>query len=238
MTTKDLWTASAVLLATVCILLIGCDQGNNPEPEFNAAEYIISAADTEEQLNITPAFVYSSDESIAIVELTEGNIIVTSKKAGNANISVSNFSSKSNAASIMVAVSDTGKIQAQIVPFSGNLVTAIVTEAVTIMGTVGSPIAPADIRIMMDNNDFSGVAVNDAVSSWISNLPSGLVAAISYIQAGDHPHNVTIAVSGTPAVASTETVAITIPQERTAMGEAVNVTSWANAKFAINAAGQ
>jgi hypothetical protein len=128
-----------------------------------------------------------------------------------------------------------GKITAQITKFEGNLVVAIIKEAVNITGTAGNEIVSKEVRIMLDNNDFTGINVNDDVSSWIRNLPQGLSVKISNAGSGGHVHEITFTISGIPHAAYTGILGITIPAEYTAMGTAVNVTPNEHAKIEISA---
>jgi hypothetical protein len=132
-----------------------------------------------------------------------------------------------------VEVDSHGAITARITKFEGQLVTALIRGSVTVQGTAGSEITSANIRIMMDNNDFSSLQTGSAVNSWIKNLPGGLNASVSSIAAGEHPHEITITLSGTPGKAYSGRMEITIPAEHTAMKVPVNVTPRDDAQFAI-----
>jgi hypothetical protein len=90
---------------------------------------------------------------------------------------------------------------------------------------VHNEITPATVKLMMDNNDFTAVAVDDDASSWITNLPQGLSAKISYIQGGDHIHEVNLTVSGTPQTPYTGILAITIPAVNSVQSWDVYVTT-------------
>jgi hypothetical protein len=231
MTRENVRIASSAILLAVCMVFAGCNQ--DPEPEFTASEFTISAENTVNELNITPAFALSSDEAVAVAEIIAGGLTITSKKNGTAFVSVSDFSSVSNAASIDVTVDATGKITAQISKFNGNLVVAIIKEPVSVAGIVGSEITSKDVKLMLDNNNFTGIKVNDNVSSWVSNLPRGLAAKISDAGSGAYIHEITFVISGTPQAAYTGILAITIPAEHTVMGTAVNVSRNVGAKFDI-----
>jgi hypothetical protein len=215
------------------MVFAGCKQEPDPEPEFTASEFTISAENVVSELGITPAFVSSSDEDVVVAEIVEGCVTITSKGKGIALVSVSDFRSESNAARIDVTVDETGKITAQISKFEGNPAFAIIKEPVSVAGLVGSEIVPQDVKLMLDNNDFTEINVNDDVSLWVSNLPRGLAAKISNAGSGEHVHEITFTVSGTPQAAYTGILAITIPAEHTVMGTAVNVDPNENAKFDI-----
>jgi hypothetical protein len=226
-----------LILVLILLAFVGCSFEN--ETEFVSTKYIIQAEDVQDQLNIEPVYIYSSDESVAIGEIDEeGNIVITSKKMGWASIIVADFVGGSNSARIEVNVEGDGKIIANISKFFGQKVVAVVKEKITITGRVDAEIPQADIRLMMDNNDFIVVAINKDVSSWITNLPRGLAAKISYLGSGEHLHEITITVSGIPKTAYTGTITITIPRESSASTWEVFVASDPDVKFEINSAGQ
>jgi hypothetical protein len=237
MTRENLRLTSAAILLVVCIMFAGCEQESEPEfiaPEFISSEFTISAENVVSELGITPVRVSSSDEDVVVAELIEGGVTITSKGNGMALVSVSNFSSESNAAHIDVRVDETGKITAQVNKFEVNLVVAIIKEPVSVDGTVDSEIIPKDVKLMLDNNDFTGINMNDDVSSWVSNLPQGLAAKISAVGSGEHIHEITFTISGTPLAAYTGVMVITIPDKHNAVGMAVNVTPKESAKFDIS----
>jgi hypothetical protein len=247
MTRKDLRIAGAVILLVACMVFTGCGQDPDPEPkpeftvpepepEFTASEFTISAENAVSELGITPVHVSSSDEAVVVAELVEGGVTITSTGKGTALVSVSDFRSESNAANIDVTVDATGNIIANINKFEGNLVVAIIKEPVSVAGTVGNEIIPKDVRLMLDNNDFIEIIENDDVSSWVSNLPQGLSVKISNAGSGQHVHEITITISGTPLAAYKGILAITIPAEHTGIEMAVNVDPNEYAQFEISAA--
>jgi hypothetical protein len=236
MTRENLRSGGAAILLVACMVFMGCRQEPEPEPEFTASEFTIAAGNVVSELGITPVRVSSSDEDVAVAEIIAGGLTITSKKQGTALVSVSDFSSVSNAAIIEVTVDATGKITAKISKFEGDPAVAVIKEPVSVTGIVGTAITSKDVKLMLDNNDFIEISENDDVSSWITNLPQGLSVKISNAGSGEHVHEITITISGIPQAAYTGILAITIPAEHTAIGTAVNVTPNENAKFAISAA--
>jgi hypothetical protein len=207
---------------------------------FISTEYKILSANVTAVLNLSDVgFVYSEDETVATAALVSGDVVVTSQGKGQAQIYVSDSISKSNAARIDVEVDAAGTITPDITMFDDtNSVWAKVNDPVTITGTVNTPIASSYVAIMLENDSFSPVSAGTDASSWITNLPNGLTAALTYTVGDNHPHNVTLTISGTPATASTAILAITIPDEYTDRGNAVKVThDVERANFAIAAGG-
>lgn len=221
---------SALLLA---LLLAACQQAPDPVPAFESAEYIIPAAEAAEKLDIEPRYVHSEDNRVVEAKLDEGNIVITSKGAGHTAVLAGDAAGLSNSARIEITVNPSGAITPVIRPFTGAKVRAVVKGAVRIEGTVGTPVEPALIRLMMDNSDFTGVEVGADASAWITNLPPGLRAEITNVQSGEHPHEVDLTLSGSPQSESSAPLAIAIPAENSANGWAVYAESRDDACFAI-----
>lgn len=229
---------AALLLATASIIT-GC--GDGAEPEFKASELTIPVSEFGTKLNATgflaPFSVKSSNEGVAVAELSETALVVRSTGRGSATISLWDYRCERNEARIDLAVDETGTITETLVPFEGRIVKAVIKEPATISGTVGSVITPATIKLTLDNNDFQAVTKGDDLSDWIDNLPQGLKAEAVYVQGGEHIHEVSLEVSGNPSAASGESIRITIPPEHTAMQVAVRVDPRQDdALFAINPA--
>jgi hypothetical protein len=230
-----------IAILTLCIAVASCKGEYTEqfvEDEFIGEEFIVQSADFVEKFGtvkfLSPLQVESSDEAVATVALKEDALIVTSRKQGSATITISDWRCKSNAARIEVRVSETGGITTEVHAFNGNLIKAVVKEAVTIAGQVGEEAAPRDVKLMMDGVDFVGIAAGDDVSTWINNLPAGLTAEVGYVQAGEHIHEVTFTVSGTPTAASAEPLSITISSGNVASNVSVNVDPRPDTKFVVS----
>ncbi|MDR1126824.1 MAG: hypothetical protein LBL06_01725 [Treponema sp.] len=236
---KNIWF---IVGLTLCFAVLGCEDGgetggNEKEPQFVAEEFVVQSADFAEKFGtaqfLPPLLVESSDEAVVKAELRDDALVITSVGQGSATVMISDWRSKSNAARIEAQVSETGGITTMIHPFVGEIRKAVVKEAVTIGGKIGVAIAPRSVRLMMDGTDF--IEIDEAAAStWINNLPAGLTAGFEYIQSGEHSHEVTLLVSGTPTAASAEPLSITIPAENTSVNLPVNVDPRSDVKFAID----
>jgi hypothetical protein len=184
-------------------------------------------------LNIAPCYVHSEDERVAEARLGEGSIVITSKGTGYTAVLAGDAAGLSNSARIEVAVDVSGAIIPAIHPFTGEKVKAVVKAPIVVGGTVGTQIDEARIRLMMDNSDFTRVAVGADVSGWITNLPPGLKVEITDIQGGEHPHEADITLSGVPQSALSAPLAVAIPAENSAHRWTVYVESREDACFAI-----
>jgi len=221
---------SGIGLVLLLMMLTVCEQ----EPVFESSEYRISADRTSEELNIEdPQHIHSTNEAVATARIDAGEIIIVSVGQGGTTVYIGDSVGLSNSARIEVNVDAAGKIQTQIQKFDGSKVTVTVKENVVISGTVGSAITSKEIYLMMDGTDFIATTNGMDASSWIDNLPAGLSASISYVQSGEHPHEVKITVSGTPQSASSESVKITIPAANSARGWDVYIGTQSKAKFEI-----
>ncbi|MDR1216725.1 MAG: hypothetical protein LBK25_08585 [Treponema sp.] len=236
---KNIWF---IVGLTLCFAVLGCEDGgaaggNEEEPQFVAEEFVVQSADFAEKFGtaqfLTPLAVESSDQAVVKAELTDDALVITSVGQGSATVMISDWRCKDNAVRIDAQVSATGGITTVIYPFDGNLRKATVKEAVTIGGQIGVAITPRSVKLMMDGTDFIDID-EAAVSTWINNLPAGLTAEVDYIQSGEHIHEVTLLVSGTPTAASAEPLSITIPAENTPINVPVNVDPKPDAKFAID----
>jgi hypothetical protein len=220
---------------TLCFAILGCEGDTKGEDtaQFAADKFVVQSADLDIAQFLPPLLVESSDEKVVKVELTNDTLVITSVGRGSATVMVSDWRCKDNAARIEAQVSETGSITAGVYPFEGNLRKAIVKEPVTIDGSIGVEITPRNVKLMMDGVDF--IEIDDTtVSTWINNLSAGLTARVGDIQAGEHIHEVTLIVSGTPTEASAEPLSITISAENTPIKVPVNVDPNPNAKFAID----
>lgn len=100
---------------------------------------------------------------------------------------------------------------------------------VTVNGTVGTAITETQVAVDLTNDTFE----SNLSGNWITNLPAGLSQSVSY---GGTTRAI-ITISGTPTAASTEQIAITIPEDQLIVNtEDLTVTANANAKFNISAA--
>ena len=222
----------AISAALFLLMFTMCEQEPTDGPDFKSSEYIISAEETVQILNIDdPQHVHSSNNAVVTVKIEASDIIIVSAGQGRAQVFVGDGAGLSNSARIDAEVDAAGNIKTQIQKFDGNSVRAVVKQGVVISGSAGNPIPQRQIRLMMDGTHFIATEDMDA-SSWI-NLPAGLSASISYVQAGDRPHEVYIAVSGTPLSASSETLKVTIPAANSGRSWDVFVESRDDTKFDI-----
>jgi hypothetical protein len=104
---------------------------------------------------------------------------------------------------------------------------------VVISGTVGVQISPATVVINLAGNSFVDFAQEDTVTSWFTNIPGGLQAAVAAdVSEGDT--NITITVSGTPSVSNTQALAITIPADAlTDTDSSITITPNPDARYDI-----
>jgi hypothetical protein len=132
---------------------------------------------------------------------------------------------------------EVGSISVTIPPEQNPSVTppAATLGDVTVTGTVDSSITPVNFTITLSGGaTFKAISANTVVNSWITNHPSGLVAAItSNINAGDTTGSITI--SGSPRSASAGTLALTIPAANLqgTLGSSLTAAVNSNAKFQI-----
>jgi len=222
----------------VMVMFTMCEQwsADEDEPEFKSefksSEYIISAGETAQVLNIEePQYVHSSNNAVVMARIESGGIVISSAGRGRASVYVGDRAGLSNSAQVDVDVDSGGNINTQFRKFDGNYVRAVVKQGVVINGSAGGAIANRRIMLMMDGTHFIAEEGMDA-SSWI-NLPPGLSASISHVQAGDYPHEVYIAVSGTPQSASCETLKITIPAANSGRSWDVYVESRNDVRFDV-----
>ena len=100
---------------------------------------------------------------------------------------------------------------------------------VTVNGTVGTAITETQFAVDLTNDTFK----SNLSGNWITNLPAGLSQSVRY---GGTTRAI-ITISGTPTAASTEQIAITIPEDQIIVStEDLTVTANADAKFNISAA--
>ena len=106
-------------------------------------------------------------------------------------------------------------------------------ENVTIEGTTNEAITGTDVTVTLTNDKFKAIAADTDVTSWFTNLPTGLTAKIK-TAVSDNATTATITVSGTPTANSTAALAITIPADQLVTSTSdLTVTTNASAKFAI-----
>lgn len=97
---------------------------------------------------------------------------------------------------------------------------------VSVNGTIGTAITETQVVIDLTNDTF----VSALSGNWITNLPAGLSQSVS---CGGTTMAI-ITISGTPTAASTEQIAITIPEDQLIVNtEDLTVTENANAKYSI-----
>ena len=96
---------------------------------------------------------------------------------------------------------------------------------VTIGGVKGSSISNKEVEITLTNDTFESTLSGD----WITNLPNGLSQSLSRTDAT----HAKITVSGTPSVASSAPLAITIPAANLVSNADLTVTNNTNAKYNI-----
>jgi hypothetical protein len=225
--------ASIIIAVLMPIMFTVCDSESAPAPQFTSSEYTIASVEVQEKLNLEPHYIYSSDEAVVTGEIKSSGIVIISKGQGKATVTIGDAAGLCNSARIELEVEASGTIKPDIFKFEGNPVKAIIKEDIRISGKVHNEITPATVKLMMDNNDFTAVAVDNDVSSWITNLPQGLSAKISYIQAGEYIHEVNLTVSGEPQTPYTGILTITIPAVNSAQNWDVYVTTREEAKFEI-----
>ena len=129
-----------------------------------------------------------------------------------------------------------------VIDLTGNTFTVATTAAApsaaisnaTVNGTVGTAIAAnTNVSITLTNDTFaSSVSAGTNVSSWF-NLPTGLTATVSSINATKNA--ITVTISGTPSVASSAVITVSIPAANLATGTAafLAASTNTNAKYAI-----
>ena len=107
---------------------------------------------------------------------------------------------------------------------------------ITVSGMTGTALSGSDsVRITLSNASFRALQMEEEVSAWFSNLPSGVTATVTSIEAGNTM--VTVTFSGTPGGASDAVMAVTIPAANLSTGGALSVTSNTGARFDIVIAG-
>ena len=107
-------------------------------------------------------------------------------------------------------------------------------DDVSIDGVKGSSITAAEVKITLTNDKFKAIAADTDVKGWFTNLPTDLDAKIKTV-VNDNDTTATIEISGTPSVASSAELAITIPAANLVSNADLTVTSNANAKYNITA---
>jgi hypothetical protein len=104
---------------------------------------------------------------------------------------------------------------------------------VTISGTTGTAISPKTFTISLTNATFKAASVNNNVSTYITNLPSGLGAVVEAATT-EGATTITVKVSGSTSTASSEALAVVIPVGKlNGVLSDLPAVSNADAKFAI-----
>lgn len=103
---------------------------------------------------------------------------------------------------------------------------------VDVIGETDKPITNKDVTITVTNDTFSAVAKDTDVSSWFTNLPTGLTAKIKTAITGTS-NTATITITGTPTETKSEAMSIKIPANSLTGNTEITVTPNENAKFNI-----
>jgi len=204
---------------------------------FETSEYRILSGKTLEILNIdNPRYVFSENKDVAVIQIENGDIVITSTGKGRTNVYIGDIVGLSNQARIMFYVEGTGKIVIEeITVFNGKAVNPNIKYAVTVNGIVGNEITQTRVDLQMNGTHFI-VTLDMDVTSWFTNLPAGLSAQIFEIFAFDPsngPNEVYINISGTPLSASSEEIKITVPGANSGRTWEVYFNTRADARFNI-----
>ena len=165
----------------------------------------------------TPAFTWStSDTSVATLSGTSGKTVtVTAEGNGTAIITVT-CAGQSATCTVKVSIPS-----------------ASVSMAGTVSGTVNTPLT-GSFTLTLTEATFNAIGAED-VTSWFTNIPSGLSAKAEATAAGSTTLKVTI--SGTPTVAGTNIqAACTVPASANSSGSAVTLTPSSSAMYNIDSA--
>lgn len=163
-----------------------------------------------------PAITWTtSDASVVSLSGTSGKTVtLTAEGNGTANV-VATSAGQTATCSVMV-----------------NIPSASVSMTGTVNGTVGTPLT-GSFTLTLTNATFN--ASSGDVTSWFTNIPSGLSATAEATAAGSTTLKVTI--SGTPTVAGTNIqAACTVPASANSSGSSVALTPSANAVYNIASA--
>ncbi|MCL2137993.1 MAG: hypothetical protein FWH41_00500 [Treponema sp.] len=222
------------LFALMLLVVLSACRIDSEEPAaFISSILRINKDEVQDLLNIEPHLILPLKYGIVCAELDGGDVVIKSLMAGNTSVYVSNEAGFCNSAIIDIFVDKNGKISANVSPFEGELVKAVIKNNTAISGIIGKEIAPIEFFLMMDGNVFYNVESGMDASSWILNLPSGLQSVICFVQGGEFPHEVKIAVSGTPLEAYSGEIVVNIPAQYSGMGWSVFVDRNDNAMFNI-----
>ena len=223
---------SSFYLISILLLWASCDE----QPLFVPAEFRISAEDTEGVLNLIPQFILSDNTSVAIADINNGNIVITSAGEGRTTVRFGDKIGFSNQASIRLFVDETGKIKIEeIKEFDGRAVNPNIKYAVTINGVTNSEILKKRIDLQMNGTHFI-VTEDMDVTSWFVNLPKGLTAEIFETFASNPergPNEVYIYISGIPQSVSSDVIRIIVPGINTGRGWDVYFSIRSDALFDI-----
>ncbi|WP_032077215.1 hypothetical protein, partial [Clostridium drakei] len=108
-----------------------------------------------------------------------------------------------------------------------------IAEDITVDGTKNSAITSRDVLITLINDKLSqDINENTDLSSWITNLPSGLTAKAKTTALAEATA-VTLTIAGTPTATSSAPMAITIPAASLKSDLRLTVATNTNAKFAV-----
>ena len=228
-----------LLIIILTLLFSSCEQEQEYEHEqFITSEYKIISDTFFDVLNIeNPQYIKSENITVAIVEFDNKDIIITSIGQGKTDILIGDKIGLSNQARISIFIDTTGQIIIENVDkFDGRAVTPNIKNAVKISGITESEITQTRIDLQMNGTHFI-VDYDMDVTSWFTNIPSGLSAHVFDMFASNPergPNEVYIIISGTPKTKSTEVINITVPSVNTGRGWDVHFNTRENAVFNIN----
>ncbi len=104
----------------------------------------------------------------------------------------------------------------------------------TVSGTKNTPITDTEATITLDNAiKFNSLSANTDVSTWFTNMPAGLIAKIKTAVA-QGTTSATVEFSGTPTVASSSAMTVTIPYGDIVECKSLTIANNANAKWNIS----
>lgn len=100
----------------------------------------------------------------------------------------------------------------------------------TVTGMMGTTLSGTDtMTVTLAGSTFANLAQGEDVSDWFNNLPEGIFVTVSKIT----PKTAELVLSGTPSMASNETISITIPKGKLNTDSDIEVTKNSDAKFDI-----
>lgn len=123
-------------------------------------------------------------------------------------------------------LTDVGTVAADIRITEGS---ATVSSKI-VAGMMGAALPGTDtITVTLAGSTFANLSQDDDVSDWFNNLPEGIFVTVSKIT----PKTAELVLSGTPSMASNETISITIPKGKLNTDSDIEVTKNSNTKFDI-----